>query len=42
MEKSNHKELAIEHLQAWLDDLYQQAEKIVEAALPPSPTRMSI
>jgi hypothetical protein len=31
MEKSNHKELAIEHLQAWLDDLYQQAERIVES-----------
>ena len=31
MEKTNYQELAIEQLHAWLDDLYKQAEKIVEA-----------
>jgi hypothetical protein len=31
MEMTNYQKLAIEQLQAWLDDLYQQAEKIVEA-----------
>ena len=31
MEEINHRKKAVDHLQAWLDDLYAQAEKVVEA-----------